>query len=77
MDSIISDNDKAFGSRIRLQRLNAGLTLQQLSYLSGLSSTHLGRIERGECFPSINVIRGIAKPLGGTDFLIQLVKFFD
>jgi len=32
--------------------------------LSGVSSSHLRRIERGERFPSAAILRKIAKPLG-------------
>ena len=32
--------------------------------MSGVSSSHLGRIERGERFPSASILRRIAKPLG-------------
>lgn len=32
--------------------------------MSGISSSHLGRIERGERFPSGHILRKIAKPLG-------------
>jgi len=40
------------------------LTLWQLAAISGVSSSHLGRIERGERFPSASILRKIAKPLG-------------
>jgi len=40
------------------------LTLRGLAAISGTSSSHLGRIERGERFPSASVLRKIAKPLG-------------
>ncbi len=39
------------------------LTLRELSVMSGVSSSHLGRIERGERFPSAHILRRIAKPL--------------
>jgi len=32
--------------------------------MSGVSASHLGRIERGERFPSGSILRRIAKPLG-------------
>jgi len=32
--------------------------------MSGVSSSHLGRIERGERFPSAHILRRIAEPLG-------------
>ncbi len=40
------------------------LTLRGLATASGLSPSHLGRIERGERFPSAYILRRIAKPLG-------------
>jgi len=40
------------------------LTLSQLSALSGVSSSHLGRIERGERYPSGSILRRLAEPLG-------------
>ncbi len=39
------------------------LTLQELAASSGVSSSQLGRIERGERFPSARILRRIAKPL--------------
>ena len=49
---------------IKHRRLMRGLTLQQLSAESGVSLSHLGRIERGERFPSGGILRKIAQPLG-------------
>ena len=40
------------------------LTLKELATMAGISSSHLGRIERGERFPSARILRKIAKPLG-------------
>ncbi len=48
---------------IKRQRIAAGLTLRALSNRSGVSASHLGRIERGERFPSANILRSIAGPL--------------
>lgn len=52
------------GSLLKQQRLRVPLTLRELTDLSGVSSSHLGRIERGERFPSASILRRIAKPLG-------------
>jgi len=49
---------------IRQQRVTIPLTLQELSSKSGVSPSHLGRIERGERFPSAHILRKIAAPLG-------------
>ena len=40
------------------------LTLGELAEKSRVSASHLGRIERGERFPSARILRKIAKPLG-------------
>ncbi len=40
------------------------LTLNELATTSGVSPSYLGRIERGERFPSARILRKIAKPLG-------------
>jgi len=52
------------GKILKQQRISIPLTLQELAAASGVSSSHLGRIERGERFPSAHVLRRIAKPLG-------------
>ena len=60
------------GDIIGQARLTKGLTLQELAAESGVSSSHLGRIERGERSPSIDILKKIAKPLGfeGADLLL-------
>jgi len=52
------------GQVIKQQRLMMPLTLQQLASRSSVSASHLGRIERGERFPSGSILRKIARPLG-------------
>lgn len=61
MERDISTN---LGEIIRQGRVTQRLTLSQLSAVSGVSSSHLGRIERGERFPSGSILRKIAEPLG-------------
>ena len=38
--------------------------LRELAARSSVSTSHLGRIERGERFPSAQILRNISKPLG-------------
>jgi len=52
------------GEIIKQQRVMMSLTLQELAGRAGVSSSHLGRIERSERFPSAHVLRKIANPLG-------------
>ncbi len=64
------------GKILKQQRIAIPLTLQKLAALSGVSSSHLGRIERGERFPSAHILRKIAKPLGfDEDELFTLAGF--
>ena len=58
----VGTND--LGKIIKQQRITMPLTLQELTAQSGVSSSHLGRVERGERFPSAHVLRKIARPLG-------------
>jgi transcriptional regulator with XRE-family HTH domain len=51
------------GRILKQRRLMAELTLRKLSLMSGVSASELGRIERGERFPSATILRKIAKPL--------------
>ena len=69
-----SNND--LGKILKQQRISIALTLQELSAESGVSSSHLGRIERGERFPSARILRKIAKPLAfSEDELFTLAGF--
>ncbi len=52
------------GRLIKQHRTARSLSLRALAAASGISTSHLGRIERGERFPSAYILRRIAKPLG-------------
>ena len=52
------------GAIVKQQRISLPLTLQELATKASVSASHLGRIERGERFPSAHILRRIAKPLG-------------
>ncbi|MGD0781162.1 MAG: helix-turn-helix transcriptional regulator [Dehalococcoidales bacterium] len=72
----MTNNNYDLGKILKQQRINVPLTLQELSAVSGVSSSHLGRIERGERFPSARILRKIAKPLGfNEDELFTLAGF--
>ncbi len=58
------NNKNGLGEVIRQQRVSIPLTLQELARLGKVSPSHLGRIERGERYPSARILRKIAKPLG-------------
>jgi len=64
------------GRILKQQRITIPLTLQELAAESSVSSSHLGRIERGERFPSARILRKIARPLGfDEDELFTLAGF--
>lgn len=50
-------------SRLRLARLKYGLTLDQVARASGVTPSHLSRIERGEKIPSVGTLMRLAKAL--------------
>ena len=58
-----SNQENHLGRIIKQQRISLPLTLQELAAKSGVSASHLGRIERGERFPSAHILQRIAKPL--------------
>ena len=52
------------GIILNQQRISLPLTLQELASKAEVSASHLGRIERGERFPSAHILRKVAAPLG-------------
>ncbi|TRZ52610.1 MAG: XRE family transcriptional regulator [Dehalococcoidia bacterium] len=61
---VTADNRNDLGKMLKQRRVIIPLTLTELSAMSGVSSSHLGRIERGKRFPSAYTLRKIANPLG-------------
>lgn len=61
---MVNDIKDSIGRIIRQSRVSMHLTLLELSKSSGVSLSHLARIERGERLPSAHVLRNIARPLG-------------
>ena len=59
----MTNNDKSLGQILRQRRVTMLVTLGELSAKSGVSPSYLGRIEKGERFPSGQILRKIAKPL--------------
>jgi transcriptional regulator with XRE-family HTH domain len=69
---------KNIGETIRQTRAAIPLTLSELAKKSGVSMSHLGRVERGERFPSGHVLKKIAGPLGfGEAELLILGGYLD
>jgi transcriptional regulator with XRE-family HTH domain len=61
---VTSEYRKNLGKILKQQRHSANLTLYELSDASGVSPSHLGRIEKGERFPSADILQRISRPLG-------------
>ena len=60
MEPTLSNN---LGAIIKQRRISLSLTLRALAARSGVSTSYLGRTEKGERFPSAHVLQKIAKPL--------------
>ena len=60
----MTNNSNDLGKTLKHRRLMMALTVQALATAAAVSPSHLGRIERGERFPSATILRRIAKPLG-------------
>ncbi len=58
-----NNNGKYLGRILKQRRVIIPLTLRRLADISGTSPSHLGRVERGERFPSAVILRKIAEPL--------------
>jgi len=61
---MLDNKTNTLGKLLRQRRVTVPLTLQELGDMSSVSPSHLGRIEKGDRFPSARVLRKIAKPLG-------------
>jgi len=72
----MNNHTNDLGKILRQRRVMIPLMVQELSVKSGVSPSHLGRIERGKRYPSARVLRKIAKPLGlGEDGLFTLARY--
>ena len=59
-----NNNGQNLGRILKQRRVMLPLTLREVAAIARISSSHLGRIERGERFPSALILRKIAEPLG-------------
>jgi transcriptional regulator with XRE-family HTH domain len=60
---MMNDIRKQFGAHLRNLRTQKGLTLEDLADLSGLHSTYIGSVERGERNISLEAIEKLTKGL--------------
>jgi transcriptional regulator with XRE-family HTH domain len=52
------------GRRIKMLRIERGLTLKDLEERGGISATHVSEIERGKASPTVGALGRIARALG-------------
>jgi Predicted transcriptional regulators len=55
---------KITGANIRRLRLERGLTQEDLAGEAGIAMRHVGRIERGESSPTVDLLGKLAAVLG-------------
>lgn len=56
-----------FGAVLKRQREESRLTQQDVAARVGVSSVHIGRLEKGERDPSVGLIKRLARVLGGDE----------
>lgn len=61
------EHPEHLGKSLKQRRVAMLLTLRELTAKSGVSPSHLARIERGQRFPSAHILAKIARPLGFTE----------
>jgi transcriptional regulator with XRE-family HTH domain len=67
---------KLLGNSIRQERKSQLLTIEKLSENAGISENFLGKIERGDCMPSLQTIDNIACALNvSIDFLMGKIEY--
>ena len=62
-DKALRYESKSIGIILKQQRILLSLTLRELAAKSGVSASHLGRIEQGQRFPSAHTLFKITEPL--------------
>ena len=64
---MINDNSQNLHRILKQRRIMLSFTLKELAILSGVSPSYLGRIEKGNRFPSAAILKKMAKPLDFTE----------
>lgn len=67
-------NESNLGLLLKTRRLDKELTLKDLSALSGVHTSYIGRVERNERRPSAGILRKMAGPLGFEE--VELLKMY-
>ena len=56
--------DKSFGHALRKCRKQAGISQEELNFLTGIHRTFISEIERGVKSPTLHTVAALAKALG-------------
>ena len=59
----MSDIAKIVGDRIRTLRTEQGISQEELAHKAGVSTSHIGKLERGEKNPSLSSIEKVINAL--------------
>ena len=59
----MSELSKVIGDRIRFIRNEKGLSIEELAHRANISTTHLGRVERGDRSPTLDILGKIVNAL--------------
>lgn len=62
----MSNTAKIIGDRIRILRTEKGISQEELAHKAGVSTSHIGKLERGEKNPSLNSIEKVINALETT-----------
>ncbi len=74
---MVTNASNNVGRILKHRRLIAELTMSKLSAMSGVSESHLCRIERGKRFPAPHTLIRLAKSLGFEEYeLFTLIGFW-
>ena len=78
MNTFLEDNKITINELIRKQRIWQNLSIQQLSLLSGVSASHISRIEGNKRNPSSQILEKLSEPLGISYLkLLQIANLLD
>ncbi len=62
----MSELSNILGDRIRIIRNDKGFSIEELAHRAGISTAHLGYVERGDRSPTVDMLGKIIKALGIT-----------
>ena len=67
---VIKPTNTGFAERLKLLRIQKGLSQTELAKVINMHNTHISRYERGESKPSSSALKALADALGvSTDYL--------